>query len=79
MVPLGVEGAIIGTALYVGNFTLDEALQAARTTTTESQRRMTTATGRHASAVARTPRPAPDGQLLDGRLRDLLAGQEDRA
>ncbi len=29
MVPLGVEGAIIGTALYVGNFTLPEALEAA--------------------------------------------------
>ncbi|HYP44549.1 MAG TPA: bifunctional 1-(5-phosphoribosyl)-5-((5-phosphoribosylamino)methylideneamino)imidazole-4-carboxamide isomerase/phosphoribosylanthranilate isomerase PriA [Propionibacteriaceae bacterium] len=29
----GVEGAIIGTALYVGNFTLPEALQAAGTTT----------------------------------------------
>jgi phosphoribosyl isomerase A len=26
LVPLGVEGAIIGTALYVGNFTLAEAL-----------------------------------------------------
>jgi 1-(5-phosphoribosyl)-5-[(5-phosphoribosylamino)methylideneamino] imidazole-4-carboxamide isomerase/N-(5'phosphoribosyl)anthranilate isomerase len=26
LVPLGVEGAIIGTALYVGNFTLGEAL-----------------------------------------------------
>ena len=33
MVPLGVEGAIIGTALYVGNFTLEEALVAARSTT----------------------------------------------
>ena len=30
MVPDGVEGAIIGTALYVGNFTLPEALVAAR-------------------------------------------------
>ena len=29
LVPLGVEGAIIGTALYVGNFTLEEALRAA--------------------------------------------------
>jgi 1-(5-phosphoribosyl)-5-[(5-phosphoribosylamino)methylideneamino] imidazole-4-carboxamide isomerase/N-(5'phosphoribosyl)anthranilate isomerase len=29
MVALGVEGAIIGTALYVGNFTLEEALRAA--------------------------------------------------
>jgi 1-(5-phosphoribosyl)-5-[(5-phosphoribosylamino)methylideneamino] imidazole-4-carboxamide isomerase/N-(5'phosphoribosyl)anthranilate isomerase len=29
MVPEGVEGAIIGTALYVGNFTLEEALVAA--------------------------------------------------
>ncbi|GAA2184366.1 bifunctional 1-(5-phosphoribosyl)-5-((5-phosphoribosylamino) methylidenea mino)imidazole-4-carboxamide isomerase/phosphoribosylanthranilate isomerase PriA [Brooklawnia cerclae] len=26
LVPIGVEGAIIGTALYVGNFTLGEAL-----------------------------------------------------
>jgi phosphoribosyl isomerase A len=26
LVPIGVEGAIIGTALYVGNFTLTEAL-----------------------------------------------------
>ena len=29
LVPIGVEGAIIGTALYVGNFTLSEALAAA--------------------------------------------------
>lgn len=29
LVPIGVEGAIIGTALYVGNFTLTEALEAA--------------------------------------------------
>lgn len=29
LVPTGVEGAIIGTALYVGNFTLPEALQVA--------------------------------------------------
>lgn len=29
LVPLGVEGAIIGTALYVGNFTIEEALAAA--------------------------------------------------
>jgi phosphoribosylanthranilate isomerase len=36
MVPLGVEGAIIGTALYVGSFTLEEALRAAETPTTES-------------------------------------------
>ena len=28
LVPLGVEGAIIGTALYAGNFTLEEALAA---------------------------------------------------
>ncbi len=28
LVPIGVEGAIIGTALYVGNFTLEEALTA---------------------------------------------------
>lgn len=32
MVPSGVEGAIIGTALYVGNFTIAEALAAARST-----------------------------------------------
>jgi 1-(5-phosphoribosyl)-5-[(5-phosphoribosylamino)methylideneamino] imidazole-4-carboxamide isomerase/N-(5'phosphoribosyl)anthranilate isomerase len=31
MVPLGVEGAIIGTALYVGSFTLEEALATAGT------------------------------------------------
>ncbi|HMR48709.1 MAG TPA: bifunctional 1-(5-phosphoribosyl)-5-((5-phosphoribosylamino)methylideneamino)imidazole-4-carboxamide isomerase/phosphoribosylanthranilate isomerase PriA [Arachnia sp.] len=30
LVPLGVEGAIIGTALYVGNFTLADALRVAR-------------------------------------------------
>jgi phosphoribosyl isomerase A len=30
MVPDGVEGAIIGTALYVGNFTIDAALAVAR-------------------------------------------------
>ena len=30
LVPEGVEGAIIGTALYVGSFTLEEALVAAR-------------------------------------------------
>ncbi|MEL4357962.1 MULTISPECIES: bifunctional 1-(5-phosphoribosyl)-5-((5-phosphoribosylamino)methylideneamino)imidazole-4-carboxamide isomerase/phosphoribosylanthranilate isomerase PriA [unclassified Luteococcus] len=29
LVPIGVEGAIVGTALYVGNFTLPEALAAA--------------------------------------------------
>lgn len=29
LVPLGVAGAIIGTALYVGNFTLEEALEVA--------------------------------------------------
>ena len=30
LVPMGVEGAIIGTALYVGNFTLPDALTIAR-------------------------------------------------
>lgn len=30
LVPSGVEGAIIGTALYVGNFTLEQALNAVR-------------------------------------------------
>ena len=29
LVPIGVEGAIIGTALYVGNFTIEEALRTA--------------------------------------------------
>lgn len=29
LVPLGIEGAIIGTALYVGRFTIEEALQVA--------------------------------------------------
>jgi phosphoribosylformimino-5-aminoimidazole carboxamide ribonucleotide (ProFAR) isomerase len=28
LVPLGVEGAIVGTALYAGAFTLEEALAA---------------------------------------------------
>lgn len=32
LVPVGVEGAIVGTALYRGNFTLEEALVAARDT-----------------------------------------------
>jgi phosphoribosyl isomerase A len=31
LVPVGVEGTIIGTALYVGNFTLEEALGTAGT------------------------------------------------
>jgi phosphoribosyl isomerase A len=30
MVDIGVEGAIIGTALYVGRFTIEEALVAAQ-------------------------------------------------
>ncbi|MGJ3509770.1 bifunctional 1-(5-phosphoribosyl)-5-((5-phosphoribosylamino)methylideneamino)imidazole-4-carboxamide isomerase/phosphoribosylanthranilate isomerase PriA [Enemella sp. A6] len=30
LVPIGVEGAIIGTALYVGNFTMTDALAVAR-------------------------------------------------
>jgi len=30
LVPLGVEGAIVGTALYVGNFTLEDALVVCR-------------------------------------------------
>ncbi len=36
LVPVGVEGAIIGTALYVGNFSLQEALAAASAPTSES-------------------------------------------
>jgi phosphoribosyl isomerase A len=38
MVPLGVEGAIIGTALYVGNFTLEEALRAAEAAGSDHQK-----------------------------------------
>ncbi|MDN5563310.1 1-(5-phosphoribosyl)-5-[(5-phosphoribosylamino)methylideneamino] imidazole-4-carboxamide isomerase [Luteococcus japonicus] len=30
LIPIGVEGAIVGTALYVGNFTLPEALEVAK-------------------------------------------------
>ena len=30
MIEIGVEGAIIGTALYVGRFTIEEALVAAQ-------------------------------------------------
>ena len=30
LVPIGVEGAIVGTALYVGNFTLPAALDVCR-------------------------------------------------
>jgi phosphoribosylanthranilate isomerase len=38
MVDIGVEGAIIGTALYVGRFTIEEALVAAQlSSTTESK------------------------------------------
>lgn len=33
LVPIGVEGAIVGTALYVGNFTLPEALDVCRRAT----------------------------------------------
>jgi len=35
LVPTGVEGAIIGTALYVGQFTLPEALAAAQSPSTD--------------------------------------------
>jgi len=35
LVPTGVEGAIIGTALYVGQFTLPEALAAAQSQSTD--------------------------------------------
>jgi phosphoribosylformimino-5-aminoimidazole carboxamide ribonucleotide (ProFAR) isomerase len=34
MVGSGVEGAIIGTALYVGRFTIEEALLAAQLSST---------------------------------------------
>ena len=76
MVPLGVEGAIIGTALYVGNFTLEEALQAARTTTTEERTAHDARPPPTPSAVPATRGPAPAAQRLDGRLRDLLAGKK---
>ena len=36
LVDEGVEGAIIGTALYVGNFTLEEALELTRASSKES-------------------------------------------
>lgn len=36
LVHIGVEGAIVGTALYVGNFTLEEALAAAREPRTDA-------------------------------------------
>ena len=35
LVEVGVEGAIIGTALYVGNFTLTEALELTRVSSKE--------------------------------------------
>ena len=38
LVPSGVEGAIVGTALYVGSFTIEEALQAASTPLVEDAR-----------------------------------------
>jgi phosphoribosylformimino-5-aminoimidazole carboxamide ribonucleotide (ProFAR) isomerase len=34
MIEIGVEGAIIGTALYVGRFTIEEALVAAQLAST---------------------------------------------
>ena len=37
LVEVGVEGAIIGTALYVGNFTLTEALELTRVSSKEDQ------------------------------------------
>ena len=79
LVDEGVEGAIIGTALYVGNFTLQEALVAAQRPASP------TGSGRVMSAPSETFRRAdgesrPVGnhavQKLDGRLRDLLAGKK---
>ena len=37
LVEVGVEGAIIGTALYVGNFTLTEALELTRVSSKEDR------------------------------------------
>lgn len=42
LVPIGIEGAIVGTALYIGNFSIDDALAVARgddVTVAESARR----------------------------------------
>jgi phosphoribosyl isomerase A len=39
MVAIGVEGSIIGTALYVGRFTLEEALLAAQPGSTAGSNR----------------------------------------
>jgi phosphoribosyl isomerase A len=39
MVGIGVEGAIIGTALYVGRFTIEEALAAAQLDSTTGSRK----------------------------------------
>ena len=71
---------IIGTALYVGNFTIEEALVAA--SCPDRPRRKRTAMS---TAPADSFRPGrirlgpPDrfaAQRLDGRLRDLLAGKK---
>ena len=66
MVEIGVEGAIIGTALYVGRFTIEEALVAAQLGSTTGSNSMTAATAATGRSV----------QRLDGRLRDLLAGKK---
>jgi 1-(5-phosphoribosyl)-5-[(5-phosphoribosylamino)methylideneamino] imidazole-4-carboxamide isomerase/N-(5'phosphoribosyl)anthranilate isomerase len=69
MVGLGVEGAIIGTALYVGNFTLTEALAAARLSTARfSTASSSTAKSRTAksSAAGSDASDAPGGEVADG-------------
>jgi phosphoribosylanthranilate isomerase len=38
LTPLGVEGAIIGTALYTGAFTLEAALEAVADTSSQAAR-----------------------------------------
>ena len=76
MVPHGVEGAIIGTALYVGNFTIEEALRR-RAAQQHAQRANThdRRARRHLPPQDQHDRP-PGTQRLDGRLRDLLAGKK---
>ena len=77
MVPLGVEGAIIGTALYVGNFTLEEALQRGRNPVDREHRRMTTAPA-DTFRRRRTRRPAPRRRRTAGAAARPAGREEDR-
>ena len=78
-----MEGAIIGTALYVGNFTLTEALELTASLeqggSPPEEQRITPHEHGHARRhlpSQRARRTARDRPLLDGRLRDLLAGKK---